>query len=349
MASPPTLDLDALVQPIPGDNAAGAPLAYDVRLKLEELRKEINPDDYDADDPRRPSQYRKPEWAGIIALASDTLTNSSKDLLAAARLVEALAIEHGFAGLRDGLDLLTRLVTQAWDRLHPQIEEGDTAEVREGPFKWLNQDAYGARFPTTLRQTTLITVDDRAYSLADWQDTAKRAGFEAALTKVSAETCQALLDDMKAAKQKLQELSEALSEKMGEFVPDLNSSEGSEHIGAALNDCIKVAQQIVAKKGGAAAPASSAPAPVAGTTGPAVAGQAVSHTLATRADAYRMLTDAADLLQKIEPHSPIPYLVRRAVRLGDLKFPELMRALIRENAVLDELNRVMGIEPEASS
>ena len=41
MASPPLLDIDSLVAPIPGDSPAGAPLPYDVRLKLEELRKEI--------------------------------------------------------------------------------------------------------------------------------------------------------------------------------------------------------------------------------------------------------------------------------------------------------------------
>ena len=68
-------------------------------------------------------------------------------------------------------------------------------------------------------------------------------------------------------------------------------------------------------------------------------------SLASRADAYRMLNAAADMLQRIEPHSPVPYLVKRAVRLGELKFPELMRALVRENAVLDELDRLMGIEP----
>ena len=70
----------------------------------------------------------------------------------------------------------------------------------------------------------------------------------------------------------------------------------------------------------------------------------VSQSLSSRADAYRMLNEAADLLQQIEPHSPVPLLVKRAVKLGELKFPDLMKALIRENAVIDELNRLMGLE-----
>jgi hypothetical protein len=32
------------------------------------------------------------------------------------------------------------------------------------------------------------------------------------------------------------------------------------------------------------------------------------------------------------------------VKLGALPFPDLMRAIIRENGVLDELDRLLGVE-----
>jgi len=341
MASPPLLDFDALLAPVPGSSPAGAPLPYDVRLKLEDLRKEINPDDYDADDPRRPTQYRKPDWAGIVKLTADTLSNGSKDLLAAARLVEALTMDRGTAGLRDGLDLLGRLSDKAWDRVHPLLEEGESPESREGPFKWLNQAGFGARFPHSLRFTPLLVVKGQAFTFDDWQKADRRPAFESAIAEASPETCQNLMDDLKAAKEKLQFLSAVLNEKMGDIAPDLVSGEGTEHLGAAINDCLKVAQQILQRKTGAESPGE---APTGGET-PMADGTTVSRSLATRADAYRMLNDAADLLQRIEPHSPVPLLVKRAVKLGDLKFPDLMKALIRENAVIDELNRLMGLEP----
>ncbi len=336
MASPPLLDFDALLAPVPGDSPAGAPLPYDVRLKLEDLRKEINPDDYDADDPRRPSQYRAPDWAAIVKLTTETLSNGSKDLLAAARLVEALTKEHGIPGLRDGLDLLARLADQGWDRVHPMLEPGESPEPREGPFKWLNQSGYGSHFPHELRQIPLLVVKGKAFNFEDWQKPDRRPAFESAISAATPEACQNLVDDLKSAKEKLQTLANTLSAKMGEFAPDLVSSEGSEHLGAAVNDCLKVAQQIMQRKTGA--PAGQAGA--AGTTG----GTMVSQSLSTRADAYRMLNDAADLLAQLEPHSPVPLLVKRAVKLGDLKFPDLMKALIRENATIDELNRLMGLE-----
>jgi type VI secretion system protein ImpA len=53
------------------------------------------------------------------------------------------------------------------------------------------------------------------------------------------------------------------------------------------------------------------------------------------------------MLQRLEPHSPIPYLINRAVELGALPFPDLMIALIRDAEVLAGMNRELGIkEPE---
>ena len=50
--------------------------------------------------------------------------------------------------------------------------------------------------------------------------------------------------------------------------------------------------------------------------------------MATRADVYAKVAEAAAVLQQLEPHSPIPYLLNRAVELGNLPFPELMKNLI---------------------
>ena len=65
---------------------------------------------------------------------------------------------------------------------------------------------------------------------------------------------------------------------------------------------------------------------------------------ATRDTAYRQLEQAAITLERIEPHSPVPYLIRRAVELGKLPFPQMIKALIREANVLAELNRELGIK-----
>jgi len=56
------------------------------------------------------------------------------------------------------------------------------------------------------------------------------------------------------------------------------------------------------------------------------------------------LIEAADLLEQLEPHSPVPFLIRKAVEFGSLPFPQLMRALIRDDKIIGEMNRELGIK-----
>ena len=51
-----------------------------------------------------------------------------------------------------------------------------------------------------------------------------------------------------------------------------------------------------------------------------------------------------------QKNSPVPFLIRRAVALGSLPFPQMMKALLREEfqQALVELNRELGIKEESS-
>src|SRR5581483_5608664 len=134
----------------------------------EEARKEEDPEDFAPDDPMRPESPKRADWTGIARLTQESLTGSSKDLLLAARLTEALTRQHGFAGLRDGLHLLRELVDQCWDRLYPEIEDGDL-DLRAAPFFWLDDPDHGARFPNTVRGVPVVFGEGGAYNWQDWR------------------------------------------------------------------------------------------------------------------------------------------------------------------------------------
>jgi type VI secretion system protein ImpA len=92
-----------------------------------------------------------------------------------------------------------------------------------------------------------------------------------------------------------------------------------------------------------------------GGTAPAASNGAGAGTggfggpMATREEAYRQLAKVADVLEHLEPHSPIPDLLRRAIQLGRMPFRELVRELVREPTMLTEIRREFGIkEPESS-
>ena len=62
-----------------------------------------------------------------------------------------------------------------------------------------------------------------------------------------------------------------------------------------------------------------------------------------RADAYRRLSEAADFLLRTEPHSPTPYLVKRAVEWGNMSLPELLQQIVRSEGELDEIDRLLRL------
>lgn len=332
MASAPTLELDRLLAPIPGADPAGSPPPFDLLHQLDEKRRE--------GDPFGPPKVM--DWNGIVQLATDALENTTKDVLVAARLTEGITQQVGFAGLRDGLTLLTRLFEECWDRLRPVPEEGEGFDVRGGPLLWLNDAGRGSRFPYHFATVGLLTIRGEKFTHGDWRGP-RKAEFEAALSAVDHQKLRDLRDDLKEARVVLERLGKVVDEKM----PDLgiNLTGGLGTIGSALADVTETVGQLVAKVGlrDDTAPAAAAEE-AAPEVGPAAGPAAAKPAGLNRADLYRQIDSIAELLLKLEPHSPIPYLLKRAVRLGALPFPQLMRAIVEESKPLDILDKLLGIE-----
>ena len=347
MPSPPILDFDTLIAPIPGDDPAGSSVPFAVTQQLEEMRKEIDPDSFSKNDPTRP-EAKKADWKGTIELTQETLRNTSKDLLIAARLTEALVKVHGFAGLRDGLRLFRLLAEQCWDRLLPAIQEEDDLEVRAARFNWLDDKDRGARFPGTLRLVPLMDPDGQRYGWQHWKDSQggkskiTGADVERAIQVTPLEKSELVFEDMEESWKELAGLGQVLSQKMA--TPSKNYAPGLVGIREAIGDCRTLAQQILQKKGGGKKVAlqSAAPEPDSGQA-PSTRGE---PRMETRAEIYARVAEAAAKLQQIEPHSPIPYLLNRAVELGSMPFPDLMKSLILNADVLKLMNRELGIKDQ---
>jgi type VI secretion system protein ImpA len=343
MPSPPILDISALIAPIPGPDPAGSRLP-EVLEKIKELRVEEDAAAYAADDPMRPQNPKRANWAGVIQLATETLTSKSKDLLLAAYLNEALLKVHSFAGLRDGLLLFRELVDRAWDRLLPSIEDGDI-EVRAGPFNLLDDPVRGVRLPTSVRSIPIVITKDGSFCYLDRNSPdptqpppVSNEDWEKALKTVFGKTCKQTVEDLAQCLEILNRLTDTLRDRMG---PQL--APGMTGLRPALEGCLFFLQQIIRKYVDVNVPASPA---AAGATAPRPAGgqATVGQAVTSRTEAYRQLAQAAAVLRELEPHSPIPYLVQKAVELGSLPFPELIKALVRNADVLAELNREMGIK-----
>lgn len=71
----------------------------------------------------------------------------------------------------------------------------------------------------------------------------------------------------------------------------------------------------------------------------------VPATFATREEAYQTLKLVADYLQRVEPHSPVPYLLQRAHVWGHTSLPELLNELITADEPARRLWRQLGVLP----
>lgn len=62
-----------------------------------------------------------------------------------------------------------------------------------------------------------------------------------------------------------------------------------------------------------------------------------------RDEAYRQLATIADFLARVEPHSPTPYIVRRAITWGQMPLPQLLKELLRQEGDLNRLFGLLGV------
>jgi type VI secretion system protein ImpA len=72
---------------------------------------------------------------------------------------------------------------------------------------------------------------------------------------------------------------------------------------------------------------------------------AVLLELQGREEAYRQLQRIADYLARTEPHSPVPYLIYRAVEWGHKPLRELLAELIDSDAEARRLWSLLGVLP----
>jgi type VI secretion system ImpA family protein len=163
--------------------------------------------------------------------------------------------------------------------------------------------------------------------------------FEEALRTTPYPRFAAEVEPLKEAVEDLKKLLKTFEERLAGEAPALTN------LSKALDDC----QRFVAFVEQKIAPDRPPETTEADTTAPtedgapAAAPGGTAGAIATRADAYRQLERVAAELEKLEPHSPIPYLVRRAVRLGAMPFHVLIREFLRDEAKLAELGREFGL------
>lgn len=330
MPSPDLLDFAALIAPIPGDDPAGSDTGfYATRDTLNECRTSHDPSQYQPGSPERQQEKRDPNWSKIIQETKSQLTGKCKHIFYAVRLAEALVVQHGLLGVRDGLKLLRLFITDCWDRSYWKIDEdgpdkGKVDATRQiAEINGLGYPMSGVMYPTKIRKAPVFG----AVSWQDWKDAT--GDFESAAAAVTANQLQVLIEDIETAIQESRDL-QTLTEQRGADEP----AELGE-VTRALTDCLTLAKQALLKKGGPIADDAAAVGGDAATAGAGAAQVVVMDPTAQRNAIYEQIIQLADKLEKIDSHSPVPQLLRKVRTLADMKFHDLVKKLTKSDNVLE--------------
>ena len=365
LQKPPVLDFDALLAPISEENPAGDNLRYSgIYDEIAEARRSddaLVQGDWQTE--LKTADYRK-----VVNVATDALTNKAKDLQIAAWLSESLVMQHGFPGLRDGLKLMAQMQERFWETLHPEIDEGDM-EGRANAVAWMDaQTAFAIK--------KLPITQGAGYSFIDWED-AKRFTLPANFDSLPSEQQGALQAEQARAenegkisgelwkkaraatrRQFCEELNFAIEECIAELkelnrvddeLYDRNQVPSTPQLAKSLDEVHTQVKKILADKraeepdpadeeaytNGAASDEDGAPRAAGGGGG----GGAIN----TRADALRRLGEIATFFQRTEPHSPVSYLVQRAVKWGNMPLESWLQEVVKDENVLGNIRETLGL------
>ncbi|HYE64638.1 MAG TPA: type VI secretion system protein TssA [Pyrinomonadaceae bacterium] len=368
VSAPEVVEIETLLAPVAGDNPAGENLQYSgLHDEIREARRAE--DDLDQGEWKR--EPKVADWPKVTELAVSALSTRTKDLQVCAWLSEALVKQYGFAGLRDGLRLMRGLHERFWDRLYPEIDEGDL-EGRANALSWMDR-----QLAVPVKEVPLTRSSDGInYSYLEWEEStqfdfpenldALEADAHARATELKAraeaegrvtgeewrraknatrrafyEETYALINECWA---EYQALDHVMDEKFGRETPGLSALRKSLDDVRTLVEKLVKEKRILEPDPVEAAEGSSAAESVEAVGGVEVAGGGSTGPIRTRQEALRRLGEVAAYFQKTEPHSPVSYLVQRAIKWGQMPLEGWLQDVIKDGNVLSQLRETLGLD-----
>jgi type VI secretion system protein ImpA len=361
---PRVINLDAILQPISEESPAGESTRYSgLYDEINEARR--------ADDTMSQGDWQMDikfaDFKKVISLAEPALTTQTKDLQIAAYLTEALVKVHGFVGLRDSLKLMSGLQTVFWDTLFPEVEDGDM-EGRANAVAFLDTQASFAIKEAAITQgegySFLGWEDSKKFSIPDGidlMDTADQQRFLA--LKSQAEKEHRVTDELwkkaivSSRRAFYEDLALIIAECWAEFNEinrvieekfDTKQMPGMSNLKKAL-ELVETQVNVLLAQKREEEPDAIEEEPETdevngdGTTGSQSATGGTSGTIQGRTEALKRLAQLADFFKKTEPHSPISYLVTRAVKWGNMPLETWLQDVIKDDAVLFQLRQTLGL------
>lgn len=366
---PAIIDIEALLRPISADTPSGTNIRHSqLFADIREARR--------ADDtlPQGDWQHepKVAQWSKVVELATSALASQSKDLQICAYLSEALVHLYGFVGLRDGLKTMRGLHENFWDTLFPELD-GTNMVARGNALSWLDKT-----LEIPLKSLNLTKSGGGVeYNYLDWSDSTRfdfpenmdglAADASERLTKLQAQaeeegrttgaewrkakgqTPRAFYEETYAILNQCWEEFQQLNQVVdGKF--DKKQTPGLGTLKRTLDEIRTQVEKIVKEKR-VLEPDPVENAPAGANSEPVAAGSANVSVgpLHSRQEALQRLAEVARYFEVTEPHSPVAYLVQRAIKWGQMPLEVWLADVIKDGNVLGQLKETLGIKMDGGS
>lgn len=364
MPSPQVIDISGLVEPVSADNLVGVDLRKDASptaayALVRDARKAARAAERSHLFSEGKSEADE-HWRVVCEHAPNVLKRQSKDLEIACWYVECLTRKSGFAGLRDGFALIRQLIEKYWDGIYPLPDE-DGIETRVAALTGLNGEGAEGVLIAPIR-TTAITQAGELGSFAFWQykqaveaqritdekaraDQIAKNGFTLddvlkAVEQSSTEFYVNLRDDVRDALEEYRKLGQLLTERCGS-----HKAPPTANIINILGEILGAINHIAKHK--LPQPEDEAAYVPDGAGGGAVA--TAGGAIKSRQEAFQQLNHISQFFRRTEPHSPISYIIEKAVRWGNMSLAELMDELIPDSGSRTTYGSLTGVNPGGSA
>ena len=372
-----------LLQALPGDAPAGRWMRYEREfMEIPKLREEDDPS-LPMGEWERP--IVKADWRKVADACVQLLQSHTKDFQLVGWLCDAWIRTARMDGLCAGLALASGLAERFWATAWPAIEDGDADRrvapfVWMNANLPLTLRLNVVLLPAALHRAEAVTLLD--WERAPTADDAKsgdgqprsRREIRDSVKPVDGDGLRLLSQRAAEGLATLQSLSVFLDEKLGQESPSLTKlSSTLEAVRMAADSLLQelpapvadapsqeltadaeagnadVDSTALAQAAGNAAGADggghAAAAIAARAAQTAASAQGVAAGFSNREQVYQALTAIAAYLQTVEPHSPTPYMVQRAVALGQMGLPQMVREISASAGSLDKFFELLGIAP----
>jgi type VI secretion system protein ImpA len=287
-----------------------------------------------------------PDWARVERIAKQ-LCQRTLDVRVLVLLTLAWTESRGLPGYVDGLRVVDGILQKYWDSVHPRVVDGDF----EDPLPRMNALAALAEaegLGRSVRDARLLEDAGASMSLrqvealldsskADQIDYPGGIGRLREAARRAQEKAAAPVMALHAALELLQRIRETSERALGQsWTPDFSRLERS------LRTVVQLlpeqaqpapAEKVQAANGDVPAQADASgqgiASPLNGGSGQGLA-SIKDIEISTRDDVQVLLEKACQYMERTEPSHPAPMLIRRAQRLLDLNFFQIIEELVPE-------------------